>query len=128
MGHEIYRIRLSEKMENKYFGDIAKRVYKKTKAIVFAIEVKCNERTIIRLNPSDFLVSNIEENGIQVYCICPDKHTAEMIETIDMSKEDRNKYYMLKAQRIKEENLKEEHLKEEPNDHSAFQEKYLKDG
>lgn len=59
MGHEIYRIQLSEKMENKYFSDIARLVYKKTKAIVFAIEVRCNGRTVIRLNPCDFMVNNI---------------------------------------------------------------------
>mmetsp|Transcript_38002 Transcript_38002/g.36388 ORF Transcript_38002/g.36388 Transcript_38002/m.36388 type:complete len:89 (+) Transcript_38002:176-442(+) len=30
MGHEIYKIVLSSKMEGKYFTDIAKTVYKKT--------------------------------------------------------------------------------------------------
>ena len=97
MGHEIYRIQLSEKMENKYFNDIARLVYKKTKAIVFAIEVKCNGKTIIRLNPSDFIVNNIEENQIYVYTICPDKRTAESIETIEMNKEERNRYFNIKA-------------------------------
>ena len=47
-------------MENRYFSDIARIVYKKTHAIVFALEVKCNGKTIIRLNPSDFMVNNIE--------------------------------------------------------------------
>jgi hypothetical protein len=97
MGHEIYRIRLSEKMEKKHFRDIAKTVYKKTKAIVFAIEVKCNGRTVIRLNPSDFIVNNIETNSICVYCICPDKKTAESIETIKMNKEERERYDNMKA-------------------------------
>ena len=92
MGHEIYRIVLSEKMENKYFRDIARTVFKKTKAIVFAIEVKCNGKTIIRLNPSDFIVNNIEANDICVYCICPDKKTAESIETIKMNKEEKERY------------------------------------
>jgi hypothetical protein len=59
MGYEIYRIALSEKMEKKYFSEIAKTVYKKTKAIVFAIEIKCNGKTVIRLNPCDFFVNNI---------------------------------------------------------------------
>lgn len=56
MGHEIYRISLSEKMEKKYFSDIARIVYKKTKGIVFAIEITCVGKTVIRLNPCDFIV------------------------------------------------------------------------
>lgn len=94
MGHEIYRIVLSVKMEKRYFSDIARTVYRKTKAIVFAIEVKCNDKTIIRLNPSDFIVNNIEANSICVYCICPDKRTAESIETIKMNKDEKDKYFI----------------------------------
>ena len=71
MDHEIYRCQLSTMMENRYFSDLVRLIYKKLKAIVFAIEVNCNQRTIIRLNPADFLVNNIEENKINVYCICP---------------------------------------------------------
>ena len=39
MNHEIYRVKLSEKMERKYFRDVARIVYKKTMAIVFAIDL-----------------------------------------------------------------------------------------
>lgn len=47
-------------MERKYFKDIARIIYKKTKAVVFAIEVTCmKNKTVVRLNPSDFLVNNI---------------------------------------------------------------------
>ena len=105
MGHEIYRISLSEKMEKRYFSDIARVVYKKTKAILFAIEVNCNGKTIIRLNPSDFIVNNIKENDIYVYMICPDKKTAESIETIEMTKEERNRYFNMKVQKSKEEKM-----------------------
>lgn len=49
-------------MERKYFSDIARIVYKKTKAIVFALEVCINGKTIIRLNPSEFIINNIEAN------------------------------------------------------------------
>lgn len=87
MDHEIYRCRLSTMMENRYFSDLVRLIYKKLKAIVFAIEVNCNQRTIIRLNPADFLVNNIEENKIHVYCICPNPNTTEMIETLEMTKE-----------------------------------------
>lgn len=56
-----------------------------------------NGKTIIRLNPSDFIVNNINFNKIYVYLICPDKKTAEEIETLDMTKDEINKYYNAKA-------------------------------
>lgn len=97
MDHEIYRIKLSEKMENKTFAEISGIVYKQNNSIVFAIEIKTIGKTIIRLNPSDFIVNNINENQIYVYLICPDKKTAEEIETLDMTKDEINKYYNAKA-------------------------------
>ena len=97
MDHEIYRIKLSGKMENRTFGEISGFVYNQNKSIVFAIEIKTNGKTIIRLNPSDFIVNNIDKNQIFVYTICPDKKTAEEIETLDMTKDEVNKYYNLKA-------------------------------
>lgn len=42
MDHEIYRCRLSIRMENRYFSEVVKIIYKRLRAIVFAIEVKCN--------------------------------------------------------------------------------------
>mmetsp|Transcript_13889 Transcript_13889/g.18951 ORF Transcript_13889/g.18951 Transcript_13889/m.18951 type:complete len:118 (+) Transcript_13889:360-713(+) len=42
MDHEIYRCQLSTMMENRYFSDLVRLIYKKLKAIVFAIEVNCN--------------------------------------------------------------------------------------
>ena len=42
MDHEIYRCRLSYMMEGRYFSDLVRLVYKKLRAIVFAIEVNCN--------------------------------------------------------------------------------------
>jgi hypothetical protein len=62
MGHEIYRIKLSKKMENRTFAEISGLVYMQNRCIVFAIEIKTNGKTIIRLNPSDFIVNNIDEN------------------------------------------------------------------
>lgn len=42
MDHEIYRCRLSYMMEGRYFSDLVRLIYKKLRAIVFAIEVNCN--------------------------------------------------------------------------------------
>lgn len=77
MGHEIYRKPLSIRMENKYFKEIVKIVYDSLKAIVFALELTCNGKTIIRLNPCLFKVNNIKENQVQVYVICQDPSIAE---------------------------------------------------
>ena len=97
MDHEIYRCKLSPKMENRYFSELVKLIYKKLRAIVFAIEVSCNQRTIIRLNPADFLVNNIKDNKIHVYCICPNPNTTEMIETLEMTKSQINSYWATQA-------------------------------
>ena len=105
MDHEIYRCRLSTKVEGRYFSELVRMIYKKLRAIVFAIEVNCNQRTIIRLNPADFLVNNIEDNQIHVYCICPSPQTAELIETLEMTRDQYNKYH---AQKNKEEEEEEE--------------------
>jgi len=69
MGHEIYRIKLSERMENKTFADVSGLVYKHNKSIVFGIEIKTNGKKITRLNPSDFVINNIVDNDIYVYAI-----------------------------------------------------------
>jgi len=98
MGHEIYRIKLSTKMENRTFAEISGLVYEENRSIVFAIEIKTNGSTIIRLNPSDFIVNNIDENQIYVYTICEDKDAAQEIETIHMTKDEINKYFTAKAQ------------------------------
>jgi len=59
MGHEIYRIKLSTKMNNHVFSEIVSLVYKQNKSILFAIEIKTNDKTIIRMNPANFVVNNI---------------------------------------------------------------------
>ena len=111
MTHEIYRVKLSDKLERRYFVDIARLIYKKTTAIVFAIEVHTKQgKGMIRLNPCDFLVSNIQENDIHVYAICPDKVTAESIETIEMTREEKSRYFIMKDRKSKEDKIiKEEH-------------------
>lgn len=86
-------------MENRYFSDVVKAIYKQLKAIVFAIDVVCNQKTIVRLNPADFLVNNIEENKIFVYCICPGPEYADKIETLDMTKKQTDEYFLKKQRK-----------------------------
>ena len=98
MGHEIYRIKLSNRVNNKTFAEIAGMVYKLEQSIMFAIELKTNGKTIIRLNPCDFIVNNIDPNQIHVYTICENKKTADEIEVLNMNKEEKLRYYNEKAQ------------------------------
>lgn len=100
MGHEIYRVKLSEKVGGRTFADICGLVYRQqSNSIVFAIEIKTNGHTIIRLNPSNFTVNNIVDNEIYVYVICPGAYEAEQIETLNMNKEETNSYL---AKRLKQ--------------------------
>ena len=99
MGHEIYWIQLNTKLEGKYFKDIVKIIYMKSKAIVFGLELTCNNKTIIRLNPSNFKVSNIVDNNTHVYVIWSDQLIAETIEVIDMTKDEKNMFYSSKLKK-----------------------------
>ena len=123
MDHEIYRCRLSIRMENRYFSEVVKIIYKRLRAIVFAIEVKCNQRTIIRLNPADFLVNNIEENKIYVYSICPDPGTTELIETLDMDKQEIARYWEQKVKEEAKEDSESEEVQLVGEELQAMQEK-----
>lgn len=106
MGHEIYRIKLSKNVANHTFAEISGMVYETNRSIVFAIEIKTNGKTIIRLNPSDFIVNNIIDNQIYVYTICEDKDAAQEIETLQMTKEEINRYFSAKA--MAEKNAKQQ--------------------
>ncbi len=126
MSHEIYRVKLSEKMERKYFRDVARIVYKKFMAIVFAIDLmNSNGKRVIRLNPNDFLINNIEENDIHVYVICPDKISADAIKTIEMTREERTRYFILNEMKLKEDKLaQEEELLQNDSETSSEEEDF----
>ena len=118
MDHEIYRIKLSEKMNKKTFSEISGIVYKHNRSIVFAIEIQSIGKTIIRLNPSDFIVNNIKENDIHVYMICPNKKDAEEIETLEMTNEEQIKYFNAKAAAEKQQKSDDSNDKEEGSEQS----------
>lgn len=93
MAYEIYRIKLSYKLENKTFSEVAAIIYKHNRSIAFGIEVQTSGKSIVRLNPSDFKINNILENDIYVYVIQTSPKVAEEIETLEMTKEEINRYY-----------------------------------
>ena len=101
MEHEIYRVEVSIKMQNHSFKEVAKRVYNKYNgknsliteiilflAIIFALELQVDGKTIIRLNPDRYSFRNIIENNIHVYIICERKEIADQIATLDMTPEE----------------------------------------
>ena len=72
-------------MENKSFCEVVKIVYKKLGAAVFAIEFTFGEKIVIRLNPADFILNNIEKNEISLYFICLDYSIAEGAEYLEIT-------------------------------------------
>lgn len=82
-GHEIYRTLLNDSLKNKTFSKISSEIYKKYEAIVFAMEIEVEGKTIIRLNPGNFfierLVNERDDVKIYIYIICSDKAVADTV-------------------------------------------------
>ena len=59
-----------------------------------------------------------------MYCICPDKRTAESIEILELNKEERNRYFNSKASKTKEEKMQKDdegENNEEEDDATGYQ-------
>jgi hypothetical protein len=84
-GHEIYRTLLNSSLKNKTFSKLSAEIYIKYEAIVFALEIEVEGKTIIRLNPGNFyierLVNERDDVKIYIYIICSDKSVADTIES-----------------------------------------------
>ena len=92
MGHEIYRIQLSNKFMMKTFSEVANIVYSQCDAMMFGIELTVDDRTIIRLNPGKYVIPDTIDNNIFAYVICEDIAIAERITTWEMSPEEIAKF------------------------------------
>jgi len=68
----MYKSPLSEKMENQKFSEIAKIVFIKYNAILFALELQIDGINYIRLNPSNFVLRNVRANKMHGYLISSD--------------------------------------------------------
>lgn len=62
------------------------------------------------MNPANFLVNNIEENQIHIYCICPNPNTTELIETLEMTRDQIHKYWASRQDEEKADDDPEEEL------------------
>src|SRR5690606_36359143 len=58
-GHEIYRTLLNSSLKNKTFAKLSAEIYLKYEAIVFALEIEVEGKTIIRLNPGKFFIERL---------------------------------------------------------------------
>ena len=82
-GHEIYRTLLNDSLKNKTFSKLSAEIYQKHEAIVFALEIEVEGKTLIRLNPGNFfiekLVNERDDVKIYIYIICSDKAVADKV-------------------------------------------------
>lgn len=82
-GHEIYRTLLNDSFKNKTFSKLSSEIYIAYEAIVFALEIEVEGKTIIRLNPGNFyiekLVNERDDVKIYIYIICSDKAVADRV-------------------------------------------------
>jgi len=87
-GHEIYRTLLNDSLKNKTFSKLSSEIYKKYEAIVFALEIEVEGKTLIRLNPGNFfiekLVNERDDVKIYIYIICSDKAVADKVSLNDL--------------------------------------------
>jgi hypothetical protein len=82
-GHEIYRTLLNDSFKNKTFAKLSSEIYEQYEAIVFALEIEIEGKTIIRLNPGTFniekLINERDDVKIYIYIICSDKAVADRV-------------------------------------------------
>lgn len=82
-GHEIYRTLLNDSFKNKTFSKLSSEIYQEYEAIVFALEIEIEGKTIIRLNPGTFnierLINERDDVKIYIYIICSDKAVADRV-------------------------------------------------
>jgi voltage-gated potassium channel Kch len=82
-GHEIYRTLLNDSFKNKTFSKLSSEIYQEYEAIVFALEIEIEGKTIIRLNPGTFNVEKLsnerDDVKIYIYIICSDKQVADRV-------------------------------------------------
>ena len=91
---EIYRTELNEYFKDRTFAEISKLIYKIFDAIVFALEIEINGKTVIFLNPGGFYIQKLFEQRddikFYIYVICSDKEVGNRIEKADIKQEIKN--------------------------------------
>ena len=76
-GYEVYKVTLAAKFYGERFSWVASKIYKKFRAILFAIELGIGDNTKIYTNPGDYLLP--KGSKISAYVISEDKEIADAI-------------------------------------------------
>jgi hypothetical protein len=100
MGHEVYRVAIAEndfQGNELTFKKVADTSFSEFAAIVFALEIEVKNvpgnKSIIRLNPSNFVFSDWHMYNYYLYIICEDEAVAKQVQKLDMSAEDYERYF-----------------------------------
>jgi Calcium-activated BK potassium channel alpha subunit len=92
MGHEVYRIGISEtdyqdsKDEKLMFKKVAEIAYQEYNAVVFALEIelKTVSKSIIRLNPSKFEFIDWHLYNYYLYLVCENESVSKRVQKFEM--------------------------------------------
>ena len=92
MGHEIYRMPIDkgDYPDNISFKKISEIAYSEYQAVVFALEIQSKQlpvQSIIRLNPTNFILKDWNSFNFYLYIICEDDQVAKNIEKLIMLEE-----------------------------------------
>ena len=98
---------LNEYFKDRTFAEISKLIYKIFDAIVFALEIEINGKTVIFLNPGGFYIQKLFEQRddikFYIYVICSDKEVGNRIEKSDIKQE--IKHFILNQNNQNENNI-----------------------
>ena len=100
MGHEVYRVLISD---NEFQGDdlnfmkVANLGFHEFSAIIFALEIEIKNqpgnKSIIRLNPINFIFQDWNIYNYYLYIICEDEAVAKQVQKLEMPEEHYLKYF-----------------------------------
>ena len=98
IGHEIYRVQINEadffSTHPLSFKKIADISFTEFNAVIFAleIEIKNKNKSIVRLNPTNFLFKDWTHFNYYLYIICEDESQAVFVQKLQMPDEKFERY------------------------------------
>ena len=119
MGYEIYRTALHSNFEGLCFKEIVKILYKEFRIIVFALGIESPNKSIVVLNPSNYICKDFENNKYFIFMITEDASQADHAETLQgISRDNKKRYFGNKKAERKNKEMDEASLnRKESEDH-----------
>ena len=87
-GYEVYKVQLSSEFHGQKFSWAAAKIYKKFRAILFALELGQNENARMYNNPGDYILPR--GHRLTAYVISEDMEIANAISNYKLKQEDLN--------------------------------------